>query len=163
MYFIWQIRNLGRVWSAETGRNKVRIRWLDIESAFNYHHHQPSKRTISIRARTPPTIFSQFKGLFLEAKLLLYAAKFSRPGSLLVSSFILITAHTYSSYSRSNLFFPSFMIVLIKIPTHPLSKYVHVVRTDDTFPTNRSIKQSRIQQTIPRTHQTQQRIGTGDF
>lgn len=70
-YLADQLRILGRVWSVETGCNKVRIRWLDIKNTFNYHHHQPSKRTIGVRARNPPptttnSIICQIKGLFLE-------------------------------------------------------------------------------------------------
>lgn len=33
--------------------NKVRICWLDIKNRFNYHHHQPSERTIRPQARNP--------------------------------------------------------------------------------------------------------------
>lgn len=50
-----RIRNLGRVWSAETGRNKIGVCWLDIKkNTFNYHHHQASLRTVDRQSQNSP-------------------------------------------------------------------------------------------------------------
>lgn len=64
-----QIRNLGRVWSAETGCNKVRICWLDTQTCTCAHTdthkiHLFTIITISIGARIPPPSSASSKAYF---------------------------------------------------------------------------------------------------
>lgn len=65
-----RIRNLGRVWSAETDRNKIGVCWLDIKKKTHLitiiikHPWGPS----IVGARIPPTAtICQFRVLFLGA------------------------------------------------------------------------------------------------
>lgn len=93
------LRNLGRVGSAETGHNKVGICWLNIKNTFNYHHHQPSKRTLRPEPETPHHQLP-IQRLIFGAKLLLYSASFSRSSSSSLSTlaFSFVQLTEYSDY-----------------------------------------------------------------
>lgn len=103
---IWQIRNLGRVWSAETGCNQTKICWLHIKTHLITIIVSHPKGSSRVRSRIPRTIICRFKGLFLGGLTPPWRCWVLMPPPHTHPSFLPLTAHTYPSYSWSDLIVP---------------------------------------------------------
>lgn len=102
--------------SGEISRNKTRICWVNIKSPAFHNHHRPFRRAVIIfRARSPPTIISQSRLLFLEF------LTFSRSGSNLIFFFPSYSSSTFLMFlHRSS---PSVFLKLFLSSSHVQLKF----------------------------------------